>query len=166
MFLYIENIHTGFSSTFIGDNCDVAPPNFYKHYYGLNPNDWVILPCPRLLALGVEGFCADNAPEYIWNHIGSDGTPRQTCTQSCGGKPYKVSMCSDDYSFDSDYLEDKFSGNWDFLFDNGTADTSKLTTKGVCFCNGNDILPASNMEANYFKNYNGLCSKSKVKYLL
>ena len=41
---------------------------------------------------------------------------------------------------------------------------SKIEQKGVCYCNGNDMLPDPTMEAHYYRGANGLCTKSKVKY--
>jgi hypothetical protein len=36
--------------------------------------------------------------------------------------------------------------------------------KGVCFCNGNDMLSDPDQESHYYKGANGLCTKSKVIY--
>ena len=119
--------------------------------------------CPRTLPLGVE-VCEDIAPDYIWNYIGTDGTPRRSCTQSCGGKPLEMTMCVDELAKNHKYLEDTFSGEWNFLNDDGTVNPIKLEQKGVCYCNGNDMLPDPTMEAHYYRGANGLCTKSKVKY--
>ena len=95
-----------------GAMCDEAPPNFYKMQIG---SDWFMMSCPRTLPLGVE-VCQSIAPHYIWNYIGTDGTPRQSCTQSCGGKPIEMSMCIDELASNHKYLEDTFSGKWKFFF--------------------------------------------------
>ena len=92
----------------MGYNCDEAPHNFYKYSLG---RDWTILSCPRTLPLGLS-VCIDSSPSYIWNHIGPDGTPRQSCTQSCGGKPIVMTMCVDDKVPVDDT---DFQGKWNFL---------------------------------------------------
>lgn len=141
-----------------GRMCDEAPPNFYKMEIG---SDWFMMSCPRTLPLGVE-VCENIAPEYIWDYIGTDGTPRRSCTQSCGGKPVEMTMCVDELSKDHAYLSQRYSGEWGFL-NGGAVDPSKLEQKGVCYCNGNDVLPGP-YEAHYYRGANGLCTKSKVKY--
>jgi len=143
-----------------GAMCDEAPPNFYKMEIG---SDWFMMSCPRTLPLGVE-VCASFAPQYIWDYIGSDGTPRQACTQSCGGKPIEMTMCVDELSQKGGYLEQYYSGEWNFLDGGGAVIPSKIEQKGVCYCNGNDMLPDPTMEAHYYRGANGLCTKSKVKY--
>ena len=143
-----------------GEKCDEAPPNFYKIR---TVKDWFMAACPRTLPLGVDDYCKDNAPMYTWEYIRSNGKPDTSCTQSCGGKPLKVSMCMDELSQTPGYLEANFSGAWAFL--NGTLTIpEKVKDKGVCFCNGNDMLSDPDQESHYYKGANGLCTKSKVIY--
>jgi len=145
----------------VGDMCDEPPPNFYKMEIG---SDWFMMSCPRTLPLGVD-VCENIAPNYIWDYIGKDGTPRQACTQACGGKPIEIAMCVDELASDNKYLEATFSGKWNFL-NGGVAVEEKLKQKGVCFCNGNNMLGSNGAtpEAHYYRGANGLCTKSKVKY--
>lgn len=127
-----------------GEQCSQAPPNFYKRY---NDGDWSMQSCPRTLPLGLN-TCPS---QYKWDYIASNGESRQACTQSCGGKPVDVAMCMDELSQQPGYLNETFSGNWEFLID-----TNKTEDLGTCFCNKNDINGV-----HYYKGVNGLCVKSK-----
>ena len=60
-------------------------------------------------------------------------------------------MCMDELSQQSGYLNETFSGNWEFLIDK-----NKTEDIGTCFCNKNDINGV-----HYYKGVNGLCVKSK-----
>ena len=141
-----------------GAMCDEAPANFYKVQMG---QDWFMTACPRTLPLDVA-HCIEHAPEYLWDYIRYNGQPDQSCTQSCGGKPLDVSMCMDEMSQNSGYLQAQFSEHWDFMNLSETI-PEKTQHKGVCFCNGTDMLPGPE-ESHYYRAANGLCTKSKVKY--
>ena len=75
-----------------------------------------------------------------------------------------MTMCVDELSQKGGYLEQYYSGEWNFLDGGGAVIPSKIEQKGVCYCNGNDMLPDPTMEAHYYRGANGLCTKSKVKY--
>jgi hypothetical protein len=81
------------------------------------------------------------ASDYVWNYIGSDGTSREACTQSCGGKPLKVSICMDEFTSNITYINKTFDDNWVGI---------DINKKGQCFC-----------KKGFYKATNGLCVKSK-----
>ncbi len=126
----------------MGNVCNEAPPNFYRAPSG---SDWTMMPCPRTLPLGVD-VCEDIAPQYIWNYVGSDGTSRSSCTQSCGGKPIASAICMDEMSLGQEWA-DSFE-NWSFI-------NKTRGDQGTCECN--DVDPTFR----YYKGASGTCVKSK-----
>jgi hypothetical protein len=121
-----------------GERCDEAPPNFYKVPF---ESDWAMMSCPRTLPLDPDVCREIGASDYVWNYIGSDGTSREACTQSCGGKPLKVSICMDEFTSNITYINKTFDDNWVGI---------DINKKGQCFC-----------KKGFYKATNGLCVKSK-----
>lgn len=150
-----------------GDSCEEAPPNFYRYEVG---KDWTILSCPRTLALGLS-VCESEFPEYIWDHVGADGTPRRSCTQSCGGKPLLMSVCSDDsfFNLNISMLIEKTSGaDWDFINQSMLNNNLDYTTlDGFNINNLSDIINntvisnVSEIEMKHFYNTNDIEDKGK-----
>ena len=95
------------------------------------------------MGLGLS-VCESEFPEYIWDHIGADGTPRRSCTQSCGGKPLLMSVCSDDnfFNLNISMLIEKTSGvDWDFINQSMLNNTLDYTTlDGFNINNLSDII--------------------------